>query len=192
MVELCLVGVKQGQEDKVLALWDRIRNDYGNDNVAADAYNIVEPCSFAVASDNLPAAVGLDGDEIEQRIFESASYLALENRCKEALPRLEEYIGNTLPVAHFEAQFYTETASLSKKPEEAYAAYVAVLAMPAGEFTEASHWVPPPSRGMPETTERPWATTRPSKKWPCSRPTDWKLPSVKCAVTISSDKKTSR
>ena len=42
-MELCLVGVKLEQDDKVLTLWDRIRIDYGNDNVASDAYNIVEP-----------------------------------------------------------------------------------------------------------------------------------------------------
>jgi len=141
LVELCLVGVKQGQEDKVLALWDRIRNDYGNDNVAADAYNIVEPLLIRRGLlDNLPAAVGLDGDEIEQRIFESASYLALENRCEEALPRLEEYI-RQYPAGRYisEAQFYAGNCQFDQgNPQEAYSAYMAVLAMPAGEFTEAS------------------------------------------------------
>ena len=141
LVELCLVGVKQGQEDKVLALWDRIRNDYGNDNIAADAYNIVEPLLIRRGLlDNLPAAVGLDGAEIEQRIFESASYLALENRCDEALPRLSEYI-RQYPAGLFigEAQFYSGNCQFDQgDTEAAYDAYVAVLAMPAGEFTEAS------------------------------------------------------
>ena len=141
LVELCLVGVKQGQEDKVLALWDRIRNDYGNDNIAADAYNIVEPLLIRRGLlDNLPAAVGLDGAEIEQRIFESASYLALENRCDEALPRLSEYI-RQYPAGLFigEAQFYSGNCQFDQgNTEAAYDAYVAVLAMPADEFTEAS------------------------------------------------------
>ena len=85
--------VKQGEDDKVLSLWDNIRTNYGNDNVAADAYNIVEPLLIQRGLlDNLPPAVGLDGAEIEQRFFESASYLALEDRCAEAIPRLSEYV----------------------------------------------------------------------------------------------------
>jgi TolA-binding protein len=141
LVELCLVGVKQGQDDKVLTLWDRIRTEYGNDNVAADAYNIVEPLLIKRGLlDNLPAAVGLDGAEIEQRIFESASYLALENRCGEAIPRLEEYVRQYPAGLHIsEAQFYLGNCLFDQgATEPAYQAYVAVLAMPAGEFTEAA------------------------------------------------------
>ena len=141
LVELCLVGVKQEQEDKVLSLWDRIRTEYGNDNVAADAYNIVEPLLIKRGLlNNLPSAVGLDGAEIEQRIFESASYPALENRCDEALPRLQEYIRQYPAGLHIsEAQFYLGNCQFDQgATEEAYAAYVSVLAMPAGEFTEAA------------------------------------------------------
>ena len=141
LVELCLVGVKLGQDDKVLALWDRIRTEYGNDNVASDAYNIVEPLLIerGLLSD-LPAAVGLDGDAIEQRIFESASFMALENRCAEAIPRLKEYLRQYPAGPHFsEAQFYLGNCLFDQdSTEAAYDAYVAVLAMPACEFTEAS------------------------------------------------------
>ena len=141
LVELCLVGVKQGQDDKVLTLWDRIRTEYGNDNVAADAYNIVEPLLIKRGLlDNLPSAVGLDGAEIEQRIFESASYLALENRCGEAILRLQEYVRQYPAGLHIsEAQFYLGNCHFEEgETEPAYDAYVAVLAMPAGEFTEAA------------------------------------------------------
>lgn len=141
LVELCLVGVKQGQDEEVLDLWDRIRNDYGNDMIAADAYNIVEPLLIRRGLlDNLPSAVGLDGAEIEQRIFESASYLALENRCVDALPRLQEYI-RQYPSGRFasEAHFYLGNCQFDMgNMEEAYDAYVAVLAMPASNFAEAS------------------------------------------------------
>ena len=141
LVELCLVGVKLEQNDKVLALWDRIRTEYGNDNVASDAYNIVEPLLIerGLLSD-LPAAVGLDGDAIEKRIFESASFMALENRCAEAIPRLKEYLRQYPAGPHFsEAQFYLGNCLFDQdSTEAAYDAYVAVLAMPACEFTEAS------------------------------------------------------
>ena len=141
LVELCLVGVKLNQDDKVLALWDRIRTEYGNDNVASDAYNIVEPLLIERGLLNdLPAAVGLDGDAIEQRIFESASFMALENRCAEAIPRLKEYLRQYPAGPHFsEAQFYLGNCLFDQdSTEAAYGAYVAVLAMPASEFTEAS------------------------------------------------------
>ena len=116
------------------------RNDYGNDNVAADAYNIVEPLLIRRGLlDNLPAAVGLDGDEVSSA-SSNLPRTSLENRCEEALPRLEEYI-RQIPAGRYisEAQFYAGNCQFEQgNPEEAYAAYVAVLAMPAGEFTEAS------------------------------------------------------
>lgn len=141
LVELCLVAVKQGEDDKVLSLWDRIRTDYGNDNVAADAYNIVEPLLMDRGLlDNLPPAVGLDGLEIEKRFFESASYPALENRCTDAIPRLREYIRQYPAGLHMaEAQFYLGHCLFEQsETDSAYVSYLAVLALPAGEFSEAS------------------------------------------------------
>ena len=141
LVELCLVHVKQGEDDKVLSLWDNIRTNYGNDNVAADAYNIVEPLLIQRGLlDNLPPAVGLDGAEIEQRFFESASYLALEDRCAEAIPRLTEYVRQYPGGTHMaEAQFYLANCLFDQNlSDSAYVSYVAVLALPAGDFSEAA------------------------------------------------------
>ena len=109
--------------------------------MASDAYNIVEPLLIERGLLNdLPAAVGLDGDAIEQRIFESASFMALENRCAEAIPRLKEYLRQYPAGPHFsEAQFYLGNCLFDQdSTEAAYDAYVAVIAMPACEFTEAS------------------------------------------------------
>ena len=136
--------------------------------------------------------MGLDGDAIEQRIFESASFLALENRCAEAMPRLEG-VHPPIPCRpHFsEAQFYLGNCLFDQdSTESAYDAYVAVLAMPAGEFTEGlclgcrHHRVErrQPSRRLLDTTKR-------SRKLPCSKPTNWKRPLAKCAVTICWAKK---
>ena len=192
LVELCLVGVKLGQDDKVLALWDRIRTEYGNDNVASDAYNIVEPLLIerGLLSD-LPAAVGLDGDAIEQRIFESASFMALENRCAEAIPRLKEYLRQYPAGPHFsEAQFYLGNCLFDQdSTESAYDAYVAVLAMPACEFTEASALGQPPLHGTVATTGRLLDTTKRLRKLPPCKATNWKRPLAKCGVTICWAKK---
>ena len=43
LVDLCLIGIKQNQDEEVLKIWDLIRSSYGNDPIASDAYNIVEP-----------------------------------------------------------------------------------------------------------------------------------------------------
>ena len=59
----------------------------------ADAYNIVEPLLIDRGLlDNLPAAVGLSGEDIESRLFDAAVSLALEEKYTQALPRLEEYL----------------------------------------------------------------------------------------------------
>ena len=106
--------------------------------------------------------MGLDGDAIEQRIFESASFMALENRCAEAIPRLKEYLRQYPAGPHFsEAQFYLGNCLFDQdSTESAYDAYVAVLAMPACEFTEASALGQPPLHGTVATTGRLLDTTK--------------------------------
>ena len=60
LVDLCLIGIKQDNPEEVLEIWDQIRTSYGNDPVASDAYNIVEPLLIERGLlDNLPPAVGL-------------------------------------------------------------------------------------------------------------------------------------
>ena len=141
LVDLCLIGIKQNRPDDVLETWDRIRTTYGNDPIAADAYNIVEPLLIDRGLlDNLPAAVGLSGKEIESRLFDAAVSLALEEKYTQALPRLEEYLrqyenGNHLD----EAQYYL-AACLNNAGDKngALLSYEAVLALPPGDFTEAA------------------------------------------------------
>ncbi|MFB1018951.1 MAG: tetratricopeptide repeat protein, partial [Flavobacteriales bacterium] len=85
LVDLCLIGIKQNRPDDVLETWDRIRTTYGNDPIAADAYNIVEPLLIDRGLlDNLPAAVGLSGEDIESRLFDAAVSLALEEKYTQA------------------------------------------------------------------------------------------------------------
>ena len=74
LVDLCLIGIKQDKPEDVLQIWDQIRTLYGNDPVASDAYNIVEPLLIERGLLNdLPPAVGLSGQEIEERLFKAAS-----------------------------------------------------------------------------------------------------------------------
>ena len=152
-------------------------NEYGNDNVAADAYNIVEPLLIKRGLlDNLPSAVGLDGAEIEQRIFESASYPALENRCDEALPRLQEYIRQYPAGLHIsEAQFTSATASLTKVPRRRRTPPTCPYwRCPLVNSPKRLPSAPRRSRGTPATIAPLWDITKRSRRWPCFKPTGLK------------------
>jgi TolA-binding protein len=141
LVDLCLIGIKQDKPEEVLATWDQIRTKYGNDPVASDAYNIVEPLLIDRGLLNdLPPAVGLSGAEIESRLFKAAVGLAIEENYTQALPRLEEYIRQYENGHHLdEAQFYLAACLIDAEDTNgALLAYEAVLALPPSEFTEAS------------------------------------------------------
>ena len=192
LVELCLVGVKLGQDDKVLALWDRIRTEYGNDNVASDAYNIVEPLLIerGLLSD-LPAAVGLDGDAIEQRIFESASFMALENRCAEAIPRLKEYLRQYPAGPHFsEAQFYSATVSLRRTAQNRHTWHTwRCWPCQRANSRKPRPLVLRPLPGIEASTGKPWVTTNVSQRSQPCKATSLKQTLVKCDAITCWDRK---
>ena len=141
LVDLCLVGVKQGREEDVLKIWDQIRTNYGNDPIAGDAFNVLEPLLIERGMlDDLPSGVGLDGAEIEDRLFEAAIGLALEKTCDKALVRLSEYIRQYPLGRHVtEAQYFLGQCALDLgRTDEARAAFDQVLLQPANDFTELS------------------------------------------------------
>jgi TolA-binding protein len=141
LVDLCLIGIKQNKPEDVLSTWDEIRTTYGNDPVASDAYNIVEPLLIERGLlDNLPPAVGLTGDEIENRLYQAAVSLALDENYTKALPRLEEYLRQYENGHHVdEAHFYL-AACLNNAGDKngALLSYEKIIALPPGEFTEAA------------------------------------------------------
>ena len=139
LVDLCLIGVKEGREDDVLQIWDVIRQDYGNDAIAGDAFNVVEPLLMDRGLlDNIPSGVGLNGDEIEERLFNAARSLALERLCDKAIVRLGEYIrsydqGRFLMEAHF---FLGNCHYDQDQVNEARAAFEYVLQQPTSDYSE--------------------------------------------------------
>lgn len=141
LVDLCLIGLKQGREQDVLDLWDRIRKEYGNDAIAGDAFNVVEPLLIDRGlMDDIPSGVGLDGDEIEERLYTAARTEALERNCDKAVMRLGEYIrsydqGKFLTEAHF---FLGNCAYDLGRNAEARKAFEYVLAQPTNDYTEPS------------------------------------------------------
>ncbi|MDB4694061.1 tetratricopeptide repeat protein [Flavobacteriales bacterium] len=139
LVDLCLIGVKQDRAEDVLQLWDVVRSEYGQDPIAGDAFNVVEPILIDRGLlDDLPPGVGLDGDQIEERFFNAARNFALERNCEKAMLRLSEYIrnydqGRFLAEAHF---FLGNCAYDLKDVEEARRAFEYVLQQPVSDFTE--------------------------------------------------------
>lgn len=141
LVDLCLIGVKQGRDEDVLKLWDQIRNDYGNDPIAGDAFNVLEPLLIENGLlDELPSGVGLDGAEIEDRLYDAAVGLALEKDCGKAVVRLTEYVRQYPTGRHVtEAQYFRGQCALDlNQTEEARSAFDAVLSTPTNDFTELS------------------------------------------------------
>lgn len=141
LVDLCLVGYKQGRNEDVLGLWDQIRTQYGNDPIAADAFNVLEPLLIERGLlDDLPSGVGLDGAEIEDRLFEAALGLALDKDCPKALIRLNEYIRQYPEGRHVtEAQYFRGQCALDmEQHSEARQAFDYVLTQPINDFTELS------------------------------------------------------
>lgn len=141
LVDLCLIGIKQDKPEDVLQIWDQIKTSYGNDPVASDAYNIVEPLLIERGLLNdLPPAVGLSGQEIEERLFKAAVNLAIDGNYSQALPRLEEYLRQYENGSHIsEANFYLATClNDAEDYSSALLLYEKVLSLPPSEFTEAS------------------------------------------------------
>jgi TolA-binding protein len=139
LVDRCLVATKQGKDDEALLFWDRIRTEFGNDPIAADAFNVVENILIERGLlDNLPSGVGLGKDEIEGRLFAAAQALASGDGCEKAVLRLGEYIRQYPSGVHaVEAHFLLgDCLSALKRPAEARAAYETVCAAPTNEFTE--------------------------------------------------------
>ena len=139
LVDLCLIAMKQGQPTEVLALWDEIRTRYGNDAIASDAYNVVEPVLIDQGLLNdLPAGVGLNTDEIEARLFNAARDAALERDCEKAIRRLTEYIGDyTNGTFWTEAHFFLANCAYDTgELDQARSAFETVLQAPVNDYTE--------------------------------------------------------
>ena len=139
LVDLCLIGVKEGRDDDVLGIWEIIRQDYGQDAIAGDAFNVVEPILIDRGLlDNIPSGVGLNGDEIEERLFNAARSLALERLCEKAIVRLVDYI-RSYDQGRFltEAQFFLGNCYFDDdQVNQARAAFEYVLNQPVCDYTE--------------------------------------------------------
>ena len=121
-----------------LELWDNIRTNYGNDNVAADAYNIVEPLLIQRLVGQPPPAVGLTGP----RSSSGSSSRRPTSRWRTAAPKPFPFVGIRAPVpggTHMaEAQFYLANCLLTKTPTRRTCRTWRCSPCPHGDFSEAA------------------------------------------------------
>lgn len=139
LVDLCLIEVKRGNNDEALALWNRIKVEYPTDQVALDAYNLVEPLLIenGLLSD-LPPAVSVSDDDIEQKIFRAAEDYAITGDCNNAIRKLEEYLVKYQPGYYAtSANYYLGNCYFERNElEKSLNAFNYVISQPVSDYSE--------------------------------------------------------
>lgn len=141
LVDLCLVFLKTGNNNKVIEYWNRIKTEYPNDKVTIDAFQLVESVLLEEGLMNeLPDNLGLTDSDIESKVYNAAVDPALEGDCARAIPKLEEYLRSYQPgLFASQANYYLGGCYFSNgENEKALEAYNFVLMQPASQLTERS------------------------------------------------------
>ena len=141
LLDLCLVHVKTGNNQKVIELWNRIKTEYPNDKVTIDAFNLVEEVLLAEGMmDELPDNLGLSDADIEGKVYSAAADYAITGECGTAIPKLEEYLRKyqpgiyATPANYYLASCYFEGG----ETDLALDAFNYVITQPVNDFTEQS------------------------------------------------------
>ncbi|MFZ8836260.1 MAG: tetratricopeptide repeat protein [Flavobacteriales bacterium] len=139
LVDLCLIAMKNDQAEQALQYWEIIRTQYPNDPIASDAYNVVEPLLIdRNLLDDLPSGVGLNKDEIEERLFLASRELALDRNCEKAVLRLSEFTRQYPNSPYWiEAHFFLGSCAYDiDQLDLARQSFETVLAGPTTDFSE--------------------------------------------------------
>ncbi len=139
LLDMCLIFVKTGENNRVVEYWNRIKAEYPNDQVTIDAFNLVESVLLDQGlMDELPPNLGLSDRDIEARVFSSAADPAITGDCEKAIPRLEEYLRKYQPgLFAVQANYYLGSCYFdSGNTDGALNAYNYVIAQPTSDFTE--------------------------------------------------------
>ncbi len=141
LLDMCLIFVKEGQNNRVVEYWNRIKTEYPNDRVTIDAFNLVESVLLEQGlMDELPANLGLSGSDIESRVFSAAADFAITDDCDKAIPRLEDYLKKYQPGLYMvQANYYLAGCYFKAGDlDQALKSYNVVIAQPTSDFTEQS------------------------------------------------------
>ncbi|MDG2247236.1 MAG: tetratricopeptide repeat protein [Flavobacteriales bacterium] len=139
LLDLCLINVKQGNNQKVIELWNQIKGSYPNDKVTVDAFYLVENVLLEEGMmDELPSNLNLTETDIEEKVYAAAVDYAITGDCTSAVPKLEEYLKKYQPglfatAANYHlANCYFEDGRKS----DALEAYNYVVAQPTSDYSE--------------------------------------------------------
>lgn len=141
LLDMCLIFVKTGENNRVVEFWNRIKTEYPNDRVTIDAYNLVETVLLEEGlMDQLPSNLGLSNSDIEGKVYSAAADFAISDDCDKAIPRLEEYLRKYQPALYGTAANYYLANCLFGKGQvnDALNGFNFVLSQPTSDFTEQS------------------------------------------------------
>lgn len=141
LLDMCLIFVKTGENNRVVEYWNRIKTEYPNDKVTIDAFNLVESVLLDQGlMDELPPNLGLTDSDIESRVFSSAADPAITGDCEKAVPRLEDYLRKYQPGLYaIQANYYLAGCYFEQgRQDDALNAYNFVISQPTSDFTEQS------------------------------------------------------
>ncbi|MCH2198599.1 MAG: tetratricopeptide repeat protein [Flavobacteriales bacterium] len=141
LLDLCLVYLKLGNNQKVVELWNQIKTTYPNDEVTIDAFNLVENILLEEGlMDELPDNLGLTDADIEKKIYNAAADFAISGDCATAISKLEEYLRKYQPgIYATPANYYIASCYFEQgNTEQALNSYNYVITQPVSDFTEES------------------------------------------------------
>ena len=133
---LILVAIKSGRDSEAVGYWQTILADYPNDPIRTDAYRIVEDILIEQEID-IPTDLA-SGDDLEEKVFESARDYALSGDCNKAIEKLIRYLEKYQPALHgVEANYYLGNCYFeSGNTGAALNAFNFVITQPISDYTE--------------------------------------------------------
>ncbi len=130
MRDMCLIYVKEGDEQQVKASWVAIKNKYKKDPVVCDAYQI---CKSVLIEDSefqndAVTICGASKNELEEDVYRKAISYVQEGDCPNGITKLTDYLTKFQPAFHavdasyFLANCYYDKSDFNKALE--YCNYV--------------------------------------------------------------------
>jgi tetratricopeptide (TPR) repeat protein len=138
--DMCLVHIKEGNNDLAKANWVTLKKNYSNDPVLQDAYQI---CRLALIEDpefqvDAIAIGGATKDEVETSVYLNAASYAQKGDCNTAIIKLTEYLQKFNAYA-LDAHWYLANCYYDKdENEKALDSYNYVIAQGSSTYLEIS------------------------------------------------------
>lgn len=107
--DMCLVYVKEGNDQKVKETWVQLKTKYPNDQVLKDAYTI---CRSVLIDDpefqnDAITIGGASKDELEEGVYSKAVGYAQDGDCNNAIAKLTDYLNRFQPSYYgLDAHYY--------------------------------------------------------------------------------------